>query len=206
MLYKTHPGSSLIWFLVCEETSTQPWQSCWCCGSLAAELEENGERMRKWWGNGERMRKWTENEEIEREWGNEERFTLYISSLSIHFLDQKLSHLVAKFQIGHFCRECHKKHTRYEKIILGRIRCEKAPQVVTNKSLNDKCLHYRTMIWRRFLPFQNPDYNDVKSHLVAIVLQISLRILHCWTILLLLARPNNNLKTNVFFQERRPAL
>ena len=95
---------------------------------------------------------------------------------------------------------------RYEKIILGRIRCEKAPQVVTNKSLNDKCLHYRTMIWRRFLPFQNPDYNDVKSHLVAIVLQISLRILHCWTILLLLARPNNNLKTNVFFQERRPAL
>ena len=60
-------------------------------------------------------RKWTENEEIEREWGNEERFTLYISSLSIHFLDQKLSHLVAKFQIGHFCRECHKKHTRYEK-------------------------------------------------------------------------------------------
>ena len=79
-------------------------------------------------------RKWTENEEIEREWGNEERFTLYISSLSIHFLDQKLSHLVAKFQIGHFCRECHKKHTRYEKIILGRIRCEKAPQVVTKKA------------------------------------------------------------------------
>ena len=31
MLYKTHPGSSLIWFLVCEETSTQPWQSCWRC-------------------------------------------------------------------------------------------------------------------------------------------------------------------------------
>ena len=31
MLYKTHPGSSFIWFLVCEETSTQPWQSCWRC-------------------------------------------------------------------------------------------------------------------------------------------------------------------------------
>ena len=31
MFYKTHLGSSLIWFLVCEETSTQPWQSFWRC-------------------------------------------------------------------------------------------------------------------------------------------------------------------------------
>ena len=30
-----------------------------------------------------------------------------------------------------FCRECHKKlNMRNEKMILGRIRCEKAPQVV----------------------------------------------------------------------------
>ena len=57
---------------------------------------------------------------------------LFISSLSIHFLNQKLSHFVAKCQICHFCRNVTKKayHTRYEKIILGRIRCEKAPQVV----------------------------------------------------------------------------
>ena len=30
----------------------------------------------------------------------------------------------------HLCRECHKKHMRYEKIFLGGICCEKAPQVV----------------------------------------------------------------------------
>ena len=49
---------------------------------------------------------------------------LFISSLSIHFLYTKLSHFVAKC----YC-ECHKK-MRYEKIILGRIHCEKVPQVV----------------------------------------------------------------------------
>ena len=47
------------------------------CGSLAAGLRENGERMRKWRGNGERMMKWR---------GNGERFTLYISSFSFYFL------------------------------------------------------------------------------------------------------------------------
>ena len=33
-------------------------QGCTTCGSLAARLRENGERMKKWRGNGERMRKW----------------------------------------------------------------------------------------------------------------------------------------------------
>ena len=34
-----------------------------------------------------------------------------------------------------FCRECHKKlNMRNEKMILGQIRCEKAPQVVTKKA------------------------------------------------------------------------
>ena len=44
---------------------------------------------------------------------------LFISSLSIHFLYQKLSNFVVKTL-----------HTRCEKIILNQIRCEKALQVV----------------------------------------------------------------------------
>ena len=52
-----------------------------------------------------------------------------ISSLSIHFLYQKLSHFVA-IKYGTFVVNVKQTyHTRYEKIILGRIRCEKAPQV-----------------------------------------------------------------------------
>ena len=70
------------------------------------------------------MRKWREIHSLH---------FLFISSLSIHFL--YISKIVS------FCRKMldtallsrmSKKtyHTRYEKIILGRIRCEKAPQVV----------------------------------------------------------------------------
>ena len=51
------------------------------------------------------MRKWRENEEIERKWRENENmerdslstFPHIISSLSIHFLYQKLSHFVANF-------------------------------------------------------------------------------------------------------------
>ena len=49
---------------------------------LASWLQENGVRMRKWWGNRERMRN---GEEIWREWGYGERFTPYISSFSLYF-------------------------------------------------------------------------------------------------------------------------
>ena len=40
---------------------------------------------------------------------------------------QNFSHFVAKCSLRHFRHECHKKtcYTRYEKIILGRICCEK---------------------------------------------------------------------------------
>ena len=101
------------------------------CASMAAWLWENGERMRKWRGNGERMRKWTQNEQIERDSLSTFPHFLFITSLSIHFLSK----------IVHFYREMLNtallswksqttQHTLYEKIILGRIRCEKAPQVV----------------------------------------------------------------------------
>ena len=59
-------------------------QGCTNCGSLAAGLRGNGERMRKWRGNGERMRKWRGNGERMRKW--RERFTLKISSFSVYFL------------------------------------------------------------------------------------------------------------------------
>ena len=107
-------------------------------GSNRKKMERewgNRKRMRKW---REWMRKWRENEEMEREIGNGERFTLYISSFSLYFLPLypfPLSKIVS------FCRKMLKTalllrmsqktyHTRYEKIILGRIRCEKSPQVV----------------------------------------------------------------------------
>ena len=46
---------------------TSATQGCTSCASLPAWLWENGEEM-------------------EREWGNGERFTLYISSISLYFL------------------------------------------------------------------------------------------------------------------------
>ena len=65
-------------------------QGCTNCGNLAPFLRGNGERMRKWRGNRERMGKW---------WGIGLRSTpyyLFISSLSLNFLHQNLSHFVAK--------------------------------------------------------------------------------------------------------------
>ena len=106
----TKPNITLMTFL--KKTHDWQWkqvaswhQGCTSCGSLAARKRRENEKMEREWENEERMRKWR---------GNEERFALYISSfslhsLSIHFLCQKLSHLVAKCWIRHFCRECHKK-------------------------------------------------------------------------------------------------
>ena len=86
---------------------------------VAAWLPENGEWMRKWRGNGERI-------------------TLYISSFNLYFLP------LCPFPISKIVSFCRKMwnttllsgrsqkthHTCYEKIILGRIRCEKAQQVL----------------------------------------------------------------------------
>ena len=77
---------------------------------------------------------------MEREWGNGERFTLYVHflifssfppSISISYIKKCLI-LSQKAKYGTFVANVTKKtyHTRYEKISLGRIRCESAPQVV----------------------------------------------------------------------------
>ena len=77
-------------------------------------------------------RKWREIEEMDRERGNGERFTLYIfsvvpPSLSISYINNCLI-LLQNVEYSTFVANV--KHMRYEKIILGRIRYEKTPQVV----------------------------------------------------------------------------
>ena len=56
-------------------------------------------------------------------------FSLFPPSLSISYI--KIVIFCRKMSKTDFCHECHKKlNMRNEKMILGRIRCEKAPQVV----------------------------------------------------------------------------
>ena len=73
-------------------------------------------------GNGGRMRKWRKNFLI---------LSLYPPSLSISYI--KIGHILSQnVKYGIFVANVTKtEHTRYEEIILGRILCEEAPQVVT---------------------------------------------------------------------------
>ena len=57
---------------------------------VAAWQRENGERMRKWRENEKMKRKWRENEEVERNSLSRFPHFLFISSLSVDFLYQKL--------------------------------------------------------------------------------------------------------------------
>ena len=68
------------------------------------------------------MRKWRENFLI---------LPLYPPSLSISYI--KICHILSQnVKYGIFVANVTKtEHTRYEEIILGRILCEEAPQVVT---------------------------------------------------------------------------
>ena len=101
-------------------------QGCTNRCSLAAGLRGNEQRMRKWRGNGE---------EMEREWGKLEKnfliLSLYPPSLSISYI--KICHILSQnVKYGIFVANVTKtEHTRYEEIILGRILCEEAPQVVS---------------------------------------------------------------------------
>ena len=79
-------------------------QGCTTCCILASRMRENGE-------NEKMKRKWWENEEMERDSLSTFPHCLFISSLSIDYLCQIVSHFVA--------------------IILGRILCEEAPQGVS---------------------------------------------------------------------------
>ena len=56
---------------------------------------ENEEEMKREWGNGQRMRKWKEIHSLQFTFP----YFLFFSSLSIHFLNKKLSHFVAKSEI-----------------------------------------------------------------------------------------------------------
>ena len=117
---------------------------------------ENEEEMEREWGNEEEMkREWGNEEEMEREWGNEKEmerewgngesmrkwkeihslhfliFSLFSPSLSISYI-KKCHILLQNVKYGILSGMLQKNyHTRYEKIICGRIRCKKGPQVVS---------------------------------------------------------------------------
>ena len=96
------------------------------CEKMERECE-NEEEMEIEWGNGE---------EIEREWGNGKRFTLFMFSIFLYFLPlypfpiSKIVSFSRKMLNTALLSGMSQNHTHHEKIILGRIRCEKAPQVV----------------------------------------------------------------------------
>ena len=112
-------------------------QGCTSCASLAVRKWRENEKIKmKWRENEEMVGRWRENEEIKRDSLSTFPHFLFTSSLSIHFLYQKSQILNKKL-----CRKMlnmtllsqmsQKAYLmRYEKIILGRIRCEKAPKVV----------------------------------------------------------------------------
>ena len=100
-------------------------------GSWAVrKLRENKKMKRKWRENEEMERKGTNNEEIERDLLSIYPHFLFISPLSIHFQIKNCLILSQNVKYGTFLADFTKKHMRYDKIILGRICCEKAPQVV----------------------------------------------------------------------------
>ena len=83
------------------------------------------------------------NEEMERDSLSTFSHFLFISPLSIHFLYQKLSHLYSTF-VANVTKKTY--HTGYEKIILGRIRCEKAPQVVPACTIQRQYMAWKTFV------------------------------------------------------------
>ena len=81
------------------------------------------------------MKKWRENEEMERKWREIHSlhfliFSFFPPSLSISYIKNCLI-LSQNVKYGTFVANVTKNyHMRYEKMILGQICCEKAPQVV----------------------------------------------------------------------------
>ena len=72
------PFSSILCKCKCKGS-----QGCTTCCIRASGMQKNGERMKN-------------EEEREREWGNGEKFTLYISSFSLHFLPIKNCHILSQ--------------------------------------------------------------------------------------------------------------
>ena len=74
------------------------------------------------------MRKWGENEEVEKDSVSTFPHFLFISFLSIISYFSFCRKMLNMALLSRITQKTY--HTRYENIILGRIRWEKAPQVV----------------------------------------------------------------------------
>ena len=103
------------------------WQfifNCLKCNSKIKNFLEN-EEMEREWGNGERMSKWREIHSL-----HFLIFSLFPPSLSISYI-KKCPIFSQNVKYSTFVANVTRtQHTRYEKTILSRIRCEEAPQVV----------------------------------------------------------------------------
>ena len=82
-------------------------QGCTTCGSLAAGLQGNGERMRKWRGNGQIL----DNEEMEQDLLSTFPHLLFIFSLFIHFQIKNCLILAQNVKNGTFVANVTKKLT-----------------------------------------------------------------------------------------------
>ena len=148
ILFKNQLGS--IWF------AASPWPG------RHESLQPCSRAARKWRENEEMRRKWRENEEMERDWLSTFPHSLSISSLFLHFLplfpfptSKCITFCCKMLNTALLSRMSQKsQHTRYEEIILGRNRCNEAPQVVPAWFLGfflykEVCLSWRLkrMIW-----------------------------------------------------------
>ena len=99
------------------------------------------------------MRKWRDNEEMERDLLATFPHFLFISSLFIDFLYQKLSFCCKTLNTALLSQMSQKtEHMHYEIIILGRIRCEKSPQVV-RAWRQDLCFCFLTFLLQQYRIF-----------------------------------------------------
>ena len=99
---------------------------------MKRKWRENEKMKRKWRENGEMGKKWRENEDMERDSLSSFPHFLFISpTLTIPYI-KNCCILPQNVKYDTFVANVTKKtyHTRYEKISLGRIRCESALQVV----------------------------------------------------------------------------
>ena len=96
-------------------------QGCTTCGSLAARLRENGERMRKWRENGESIRKWREIR-------------------SLHFLISFYSSPLYPFPLSKLCH-----FTSYVLCVVKEVLWHMHTVIIFMRSF---LIHYRESLWR----------------------------------------------------------
>ena len=113
------------------------------CSGLHNLWQPCSRALRKWREKEKMKRKWRENEEME--WDSLSTFLnfLFISSLSIHFLYQTLSHFVTKCWIWH-------SQMSQKTLIPSRIHCEKSFAGCEGLSLL-MLRHVLTTVWCMFV-------------------------------------------------------